>query len=137
MITSASRPAYQSVNLQRMGIRLAMTVPDQLVAGTSDGHDALDRVGIIQPAAQRPNMDIDHVGKSRNELVIPDMLGDHHPGENAVRMPHQVLEDAELFVWDGVLTVPSPGLPGRRIEPEITDGQDRGECFDRAAAQRP
>src|SRR3712207_6756589 len=97
---------YQSVSRQRSGSVLAVIVVYP-VTDSADGADPLHLVRVIELAAEGADMHVDHV-RHRQELILPDMLGNHRPGKDAVRVAHQVLQDAELLIRQRKLLLAAP-----------------------------
>jgi hypothetical protein len=99
--------------------------------------DQLARVGVVQPPPEVADVDVDHVGLVR-ELVVPAVLGDHRPSEDAAGVAHQVFEDAELLVGEGDLPLGAPDAAAGGVEREVTGVQDwvEGVRGRRARARR-
>ena len=69
------------------------------------------------------DIDVNHIGHGI-EMVIPDMFGNHRPGEDFVRIPHHVFEEGIFFAREFDLLVLPGDSVGDQGKGEIPDRED-------------
>ena len=74
----------------------------------------------VDLVAQVVHVHINDVGEGV-EVLIPHVFGDHGPGEDTARVPHQVFEQGIFFQGQVNPLPPSDDFTGRRIKDEVID----------------
>src|SRR6185369_15547574 len=88
------------------------------IADTADGMNQLYRCITVYLLAKVVYVDIDNVCKAV-ESVIPYMICDHRPGQNLVRITHEVFEQSVLFGCQVYLLVATPYLVSDRVNFQV------------------
>jgi hypothetical protein len=70
--------------------------------------------------AQTPDVDVDDV-REAVELVVPDVLAEHGPGDHGVGAAHEVFEDGVLLRGQVDAPAVPPDLPALRVERQVPD----------------
>src|SRR6185369_9434157 len=88
------------------------------IADTAYSMNQLYRCITVDLLAQVVYIDVDNVCKAV-ESVIPYMICDHRPGQNLVRITHEVFEQTVLFGGQVYLLVASPYLVSDRVNLQV------------------
>src|SRR6202022_5121750 len=94
----------------------------EAVSRSADGHEGVRSAGLGELAPQPPHVDLDQVMPAV-EVVVPNVLDDLRPREQAARVMHEEVEDGEFL--GGELDVLTRNLEGmrRRVEHDAASGQ--------------
>jgi hypothetical protein len=112
---------YQPTNRQRSECIIAVPlwgVETQPITCAADGMDELRFEGIVDLAAQREDMDVDHIGNVV-EVIVPDMVGYRRAREDLIGVAHQELEQTVLFTGQRNNPIPTPDFVAHRIQDQI------------------
>jgi hypothetical protein len=101
-----------------------------------DGLQVLPAERAVDLAARVADVLVDHVG-GRIVGEVPDVLQDPGAGQHLTGMGQEQLQQRELLGRQVQPLLPAPGLPARRVQPQLPDLQHGGSLDLAAADQRP
>src|ERR1700676_5215703 len=93
----------------------------QPVTGAPNGLDnGLLGLAGAKLSAEAADMRLDD-SRPRVEMKIPDVFEQHRPSDDSARMPHQILEEAELARLEVDLPLAASAASTDKVEFELTD----------------
>src|SRR5262245_6692490 len=119
--TPLSSNMYQPTNRQRSECIIAIPlqgVEAQAISQAADCMDELRFEGVVDLAAQREDMDIDHICNVVKGIV-PDMVGYRRARKDLIGVAHQEFEQTVLFTSQRNNPIPTPDFVAHRIQDQI------------------
>src|SRR3569623_1936213 len=125
MIVATIRPntAIAISASRKVEERSVLARSTEAISDAADGVDQRIGLGIVDLAADAPDIDVDDVGGGI-EVQVPDMLEQHRAGDDAALVAHEIFEQLEFPRQQRNLAAMTARTAGEQVDGEIADPQD-------------
>src|SRR5690349_13492778 len=138
MIAATIRPKIAIAISARRKVeeRSVLARSTEAISDAADGVYQWIGLGIVDLAADAPDIDVDDVGGGI-EMQVPDVLQQHRAGDHSALVPDEVFEQLKLARQQRDLAAAAAGIARDQVDGEIADAQNGflGDGF-AAAAKR-